>query len=367
MPISLRHPVASFNYSAYQQHRFGDRIFEQERVANALSLAFGEDLRAIARRMYCCCQGAMIAIDDETGDVRLHEKRCNARQCTYCSRIRAKKVLSKLMKCVATMDSPRFLTLTVVSSDAPLRERMQHLRDSFARLRRSKAWKQNMLGGVYTTEVSWNAKRKQWHPHIHAIVDGKYWKQSEIADCWQIASDDSRIVDVRFIYNRESQTRYLATYASKSSDLKSVPTDRICEYVEHTRGLRFMQTFGTLHAVKMEEAAEKEDATFTDEIRVDELVTAANDGDEVAKQLLSWLRSGADREFPDGLLAKLSESQPGCKTPAGLVRRWWAIRSELCRERNHSPPTPKKHNRFDNGTERLWKESDNPVCAYHVQ
>lgn len=350
--------IARANYSLYQQRRFGDRITEQERIANALANSHADELLAISKRMYQCCQNAMVAVDDATGDVCLHEKRCKSRQCVYCGRLRVNACLAKLLKAVSTMNSPRFLTLTVASSDDPLREQLQHLRDSFARLRRQRGWKTHVCGGIYTIEVTRNPTTKQWHPHIHAIIDGTFWKQPDIANAWLIATGNSSIVDIRFVHNRESQTRYLATYATKSSDMKSIPTPHIAEFVEQTRSLRLFQTFGTLHGVNLKEEDDDESRNWVQIVPTEELTTAAAAGDGIADHLLKWLMCGGGNKLPDGLRGAIDPTQTGIETASSLIRHWWNKRQEIHRDEYFASKDSTRKRGANDRTERFWQESE---------
>jgi len=336
MPLRLRHPVAYRNFNAYQRRRLGKRVIEQDRRVRALEQTPDEKLRRLAERIGNCCRHAMVAADDETGQVRMHEARCKARQCCYCGRVRANRCMARLMEALHAINSPRFLTLTVVSTDEPLHVRLAHLRESFKRLRRSKAWKAHIVGGIYTIEITWSTKRQQWHPHAHAIIDGSFWDQAELADTWERATGDSRIVDIRFVHDRQKQAGYLASYAGKSSDLDKVPDERLAEYVTETRDLRMLQTFGTLHNVATADEPDTEPGDWRCIAEMEDLTHAADDGDDFARQLIRYLWSPPDGELSPGLAAHLAETDGRLETLSCRVRRWRQEREEIRRARLRS-------------------------------
>lgn len=296
--FSDRHPIHARNYNAFQRRRFGDLLVEQERVSIELTDSPSPSIQKLGRRMQSCCSSAMICQDETTGEVALHEKRCKVRCCTYCSRVRGKRAFAQLLSVVSKLDSPKFLTVTVQSVEAPLAEVIAHLRESFARLRRSQQWKTKVSGGAYTIEVTWNKKTRKWHPHIHAIIDARYWPQSQLSAAWKIASKGSFIVDIRAGYSKYQTVKYIVAYASKMNDLQKLPNSKIAEYVEETRSLRFLQTFGNCHGVRLQDDDETDEIDHAWKIVTDaeDLASAAEDSDPIALSLLRWLESGKDSD-----------------------------------------------------------------------
>ena len=152
---------------------------------------------------------------------------------------------------VKEFNSPRLLTLTVKSSTAPLKDQLKHIVQSFAKLRRSKLWKSKFFGGIYTIEVTHNRQTDLWHPHIHAVIDGKYCKQSELSNAWFIASGGSRIVDIRMAHDRGKALDYITKYVTKTNDVTKVPDHKVPEWAVAVQGMRFVSTFGSLRGTQL--------------------------------------------------------------------------------------------------------------------
>ena len=110
----------------------------------------------------------------------------------------------------------RFITLTVVAADDSLADRLDHLYQSFAKLRRSRVWKTYVAGGIFVTETTFNRTTHRWHPHLHLIVEGKYFPHSELRLAWLKASGDSFICDIKPVRDRDGVGRYITAYLTKS-------------------------------------------------------------------------------------------------------------------------------------------------------
>ena len=194
-------------------------------------------------RMVECARHPYIVQTDE-GELRIAADRCGDRLCPRCSWIRSQQIMRRLDDLAMQMDSPRFLTLTIRSSDEPLSDQLSALLASFRRMRQTKAFKAAVRWGVFTVEITFNARTQQWHPHLHALVDGRYWAQAEISAAWEKASRGSPIVDIRRVDSRAHAARYLAKYMCKADTIKELPDAAFQEFVMSIRGLRMINVFG---------------------------------------------------------------------------------------------------------------------------
>ena len=171
-----------------------------------------------------------------------------SRLCPTCGAMRAHKLTRRLESLANLIDSPRLITVTLRSSVRPLKEQLEDLVASFSRLRKSKEWKRHVHGGVYIIEVTWNAKRLQWHPHVHALCEGHFWQGEGLTAAWKKASNGSTVTDIRAVHSRGGAARYLTQYVTKSQDARDVPDIMLPEWAEAISGARMCQTWGTLHA-----------------------------------------------------------------------------------------------------------------------
>lgn len=316
----------------------------------------------------CCASPIVYGVDDPETPI-LVEARCKSRLCPRCSRIRAAKLINDLRFYAGLIDSPRFLTLTLQSSDHNLRDQLLHMRKSFAKLRKSKLWKAHVTGGIYTIEVTYNRRRRQWHPHIHAIIDGTFMPQADIVTAWQKASNGSIIVDIRACHSRGDAVNYLASYIAKSSDAEKLPQGQVPEWAVNVHGLRFVARFGTLHKAVLPSAELRESISGTSLIcSAEHLAAASDDGDREAGLMLSALRANPPRHLPDGEPRSPEVLASDDGSLAIRLRTWDRLRSEFHREQHKAAQDPEFKRRFDDWAEWLRKKRararGDPVLPY---
>lgn len=310
----------------------------------------------IARKLAHCCRGALILTDADTGQIMVSQARCRSRLCPRCSEIRGWEMQTKIRQLLREVDDPRFLTVTLASSDRPLDDQIRRLKREFQRLRRRKCWRDHVTGGVVVLEVTYNHSRQQWHPHLHCIIDGTYWPQKEIAAAWLDVTADSSIVDIRRIGSREAMVRYVAKYVSKTSCSSKIPHNRIAEWAHAVHGSRMYQAFGHLHAVAIEQP-EKPDRNYENLASLAQLSREAGHGDERAARLWRAVSLAAKE--------KISHDKPGAadralarhRSIALRVRRWLRTlqngdHSGIPRPATTHPPP----GRSDHRPQRLWEE-----------
>lgn len=297
---------------------YGSRI----RVLDALDAAAHPDPSRLASKLRDCCQFAQVVADPETGIPRVHERRCKSRLCPRCIALRSQALVPKCCSYLREMDSPRLLTLTLASSDDPLRDQISRLTECFKRLRRHAFWLPSVTGGFYTIECTYNHATHQWHPHLHAVIDGTFMPQAFLAETWRRITGDSRIVDIRLVRSRMEAARYVAGYVLKSSSIEQMPDDAIPEWAAQVHGMRLVQTFGNLHGIKID-TDDDEDRQGHEWIDyADKLARAADDGDADATVIIASVinpRTGLPRA---PLAGPSTDTSPGIVAAADSVRRW---------------------------------------------
>ena len=162
-------------------------------------------------------------LEDEKKKRRLHRANfCRVRLCPMCNWRRSLKLFSQVSAITDAILAEKkarfiFVTLTVqnVQGDA-LRETIDNLKKAFtyitAKSRNfapAKKLKKNLLGYMKAEEITYNAERDDFHPHIHAILEvrpsyfkgNEYIKQKDWTALWRSALgvDYDPIVDVRNI------------------------------------------------------------------------------------------------------------------------------------------------------------------------
>jgi hypothetical protein len=163
------------------------------------------------------------------------------------------------------MNSARLITLTAPHLASPLADQLAALRRAFARLRASAEWKRAVCGGLYAIEVTFNASRGEWHPHLHVLCDGEYFDWRDVREQWRLALNASKggwsidrgdplNIRIELIRNRRDAVAYVAKYLCKPSAIQAWPLARIREWAEAMHGQRLLHTFGTLHGANLDPA-----------------------------------------------------------------------------------------------------------------
>lgn len=358
--------------NAFQRHVHRSTYPARERIAKALQDQIDAEpfervqvesspAQRLLGRIRECCRAPQVVQHEVTGEVHVSESRCRSRVCPRCGNVRTRQLRMKLESLVSHIDSPRMLTLTLASSDAPLVDQLRRLSDCFRKLRRRSEWKKRIVGGLHVVEITWNHAKHQWHPHIHALIDGEYWKQSDIADQWQQVTGDSRIVDIRMVYGRSAAINYVVKYVAKSQLSDKIPAARIVEWAENTHGARMVGTFGSLHGIKVESDDDQVEGGYEVIAPVEPLIEDSQRGNKIAQDIIDDMRIIRRRKLPDGTPLDDQEYQRRCSEVADRVRAWWASKQGISSGRPPPQDTADRQ-RSDHAqrTERLWKECDSP-------
>ena len=298
---------------------------DRDRIITLLHDSFRDPLMRLGARIEDCCSCPGIWIDEQKATVQVREMRCRSRLCPLCRESISRKYMARAIELMSQMDAPKLLTLTIVSSDRSLSEQILHLKESFARLRRHKNWKKHVAGGVATFEITFNRKRQQWHPHLHAIIDSTYWNKLEIRSAWEQATGDSSIIDIRKVNSKAGAASYIAKYVSKSNNAAEFPDERIAEWASEVRSLRFFTTFGSMHALKIEDP-DDDDGDETNDPRYaaspGSLLKAAANGDDYANGLYRQVKQLVQRRVPLPDAPAFTEHQTRVCELARRLRSW---------------------------------------------
>jgi hypothetical protein len=242
-----------------RQNRLQEAIHEpsweaRARIIAALASSYEKSLRHQARTLAACSAAAKFYVTPTTHKVSPWLSRCKNRLCPFCSHHRSQLAAATVANIVRQIPRPRVLVLTLRSTNNPLTEEIARLRASFARLRRQPWWKKAVTGGVYTIEITRNPTTAQWHPHIHAILAGNFLPQPKIKAEWKRITEDSDIVHIADVTNREGVAREISKYVGKPQSLDNWPADAIRDYAAATRGARMLHTWGKFHSTPAPDA-----------------------------------------------------------------------------------------------------------------
>jgi hypothetical protein len=224
---------------------------------------------------------------------RIRGNYCHNRHCEPCMKAKASLLAANLRGKLEERPNElyRFVTLTLKHTDTPLLEQIKRLYASFTKLRSSKCWKQSQRGGAGMLEVKWDPATRQWHPHLHVVVQGGYLAKETLSAAWHHATGDSFIVDIRKLDARKDVAFYVAKYVTKGTNAEVWDdADAAAEWICATRGLRTCATFGTWRGFKLLAKPESKGA-WLPVCRLGSLISRARAGDEAARETLEALRA----------------------------------------------------------------------------
>jgi len=205
------------------------------------------------RQAFATCGSSWWVLESRTrpATFKLARDFCHDRWCVACAAQRATVVAGNLLQAIG--DRPtRLVTLTVRSTNTPLKAQITHLLTSFRRLRRRPLWSTHVDGGCGLLEITYNDQTSQYHPHLHCVTVGRFLPQDSLANDWEACTGDSRIVDIRFVNNRDAAAKYVTKYLTKPITMAAYRDPPIlAESIAALRGVKQLITFGTWRTKKL--------------------------------------------------------------------------------------------------------------------
>lgn len=183
------------------------------------------------------------------GSVRVAANSCRLRWCPLCSRARTNYIRYEVQEWFQTADYPKFLTVTVKHTQQSLTDQINHVYESFKKLRKDKYLKEHCTGGLWFFQICRNAQRGEWHPHIHAIITGDYMPYKKLRSLWHHYTGDSEVLDIRPVRNPEIVGQYVARYAARPCQLSSLPFNEGIEAMTALHGRRMAGSWGSAKGI----------------------------------------------------------------------------------------------------------------------
>jgi len=156
------------------------------------------------------------------------------------------------------LKDPKFLTLTLKHTDAPLSHQVSHLYKYFALLRKRKDLEKLFHGGIWFFQIKFNSEYEQFHPHLHILLDGEYVPQSLISSIWLDVTGDSSIVDIRKIWDVDKAANEVSRYAATPCSLTKLDLPWAITVVRELEGRKLCGTFGTARRVHLRQQEERD-------------------------------------------------------------------------------------------------------------
>ena len=228
------------NYREYIKSKSEAEYAKAEYLYNWLDDVEGSNRLDRFRR---CRTSAYFVRHIETGEVRVMANACHLRFCPACARAKANLIRHNLYQW-GKDKSLKFLTLTLKHSSRPLNESISFLTRSFNKLRRLPIFRSAWRSGVWFLQVTYNAQKDEWHPHLHCLIDGGYIDHSTIRRHWRQVTHGSYIVDIRRVRDVRKAVNEVSRYVTKPVNLPDLPDSVLLDYYYHLRSKRTYGTFG---------------------------------------------------------------------------------------------------------------------------
>jgi len=238
-----------------------------------------------------CRTDAYFVRNELTGKVKVRSRSCHLRWCPMCASTRRWFLTQQVSSWLKTTSKPKFLTLTLLHSPAPLEQQLTRLYASFRKYRKLNILKRNVSGGVWFFQIHRAKSDNLWHPHLHCVIDSEWIDKYELSTAWKAVTGDSEIINIKEVKDSESMASYVARYAARPSLLASLETDERLELAEALHGRRLVGTWGTARSISLR-PGKPPDADQWKEVGSFSTVSALYDLDDRAKTIWDCFRSG---------------------------------------------------------------------------
>lgn len=198
-----------------------------------------------------CRSIAWFVRHDISGEVQVASSSCKLRWCPVCARSRRNFIACQIKPWLDEADHPKFITLTLKHSNAPIDHQLTHLYKYFRELRRRKDFKNAVTGGIWFFHIKRSKDDGLWHPHLHCLVTGLYIPKSRLRRLWVEVTYGSFIVHIRSVHETDKAASESARYAAAPANLAAMNLADRVELVECMHGKRICGTWGTARAVSL--------------------------------------------------------------------------------------------------------------------
>lgn len=174
------------------------------------------------------------------------EESCGQRICAHCSRQRSQELITNTEAICVGKTNLRY----IVFSERNCKDLVQGrklLWKAFTRLRRSVRWDLRVDGCIVVEEITYNAEKDTYHPHLNVLYEGEYIPFEELRQMWWKATEGRG--RTAHIQKADAGTiKELLKYITKIADFigHSAALDK---FLLAIKGARMVRTYGTFRAV----------------------------------------------------------------------------------------------------------------------
>lgn len=249
-------------------------------------------------RYVTCCSKSVLLERIESGEHKLAFETCGSRFCPHCAKRYRLKIGRQIEDLLGRVKPHtwRFVTLTLPHSDEKLANQLEHLQQSFRRLRQTTIWQQTQLLGVAVFELTFNEESQQWHPHLHVLSRGLFLSQKKLSEAWARCSRGAKIVDIRRVRSAGGAAHYVSKYLGKQPELEGASdyARAVYDYVVALRHRKMVLNFGVRPLPDIDERPTdlpKERDGWRVVCSYETLIAKARSGDVEAREILTKVTS----------------------------------------------------------------------------
>lgn len=235
--------------ASYRDHRMAHHAEEAEAALDLYSALDNSEGTHRSENFLQCRSWAWFARHRETGAVKVVSNACHLRWCPICAEAKSGLISGNVKEWLEHIHKPKFFTLTVMGSNEPLRDQVERLYKQFRAFRTHKFIKKHIRGGVWFFQLTWRPKSKQWHPHLHCVLDADYISHRTLSAEWLATTGNSFIVDIRAVKDTHKAATDVARYSSRPCSLSHFKNLDKTEIFSVFHGKRLCGSFGTGHKV----------------------------------------------------------------------------------------------------------------------
>lgn len=304
--------VSSDSTQSYQQYLTRKDPYELKAATTLYANVFNIRGTSMDGKIQQCRQTAWFAINTTTGSIRVASNRCRLRWCPTCANARRRWIKEQALTWIRTATTPKFLTLTIKHTSAPLKSQTDYLYQCFRRLRLQPYIAQSVRGGLWFFEIKLSTRSQEWHPHIHCLIDSGYVPQTKISTLWHKITHGSTVVDIRAITDPIRAAGYLSKYCTKPARLADYTLEQSIEIYAALHGKRLCGAWGTLRGISLVEPPADDRSNWRNLGTWEHIIGNQTNSPICAEIIAAWMR-GTPR--PD-LLPRL----PGKNDDHDIVR-----------------------------------------------
>jgi len=243
--------VLSDDWPTYRELRVSYCREEQAATEELYAEIDRQDGKSRLSVLLNCRKYAWFARSNETGLVHVCSNSCRQRWCPICSGGRSSYIVNSITPWIERLRFPRFLTLTLKHSNAPLKQQIDQIYKHFRNLRKDKQFKKYVKGGIWFFQVKLSDHGDQWHPHVHCLITGKYMPHDWIKRKWLRITQSSSIVDIRAVKNKTEVAKYVARYCARPAQLSKYPISIREEIYRALHGRRLCGVWGKAKGISL--------------------------------------------------------------------------------------------------------------------